>query len=127
MNVNQKGVKGLIKVIDQLSTEGYYCFPAFDDHSPVDIVAMDLTGNIFRLQVKYREKKKGSYSISTDSIVNGKRIPINRNLIDGWALYMANDDKVVFISKEKFSNQTTLNIKPEFNGRLCEWLKQEIC
>ena len=87
MNVNEKGVKGLIKVIDNLQENGYYVFPAFDDHSPIDLIAVDREGKSYQLQVKYRErdprKKSEKYDIQATSVVNGKKIPIDRSMIDG--------------------------------------------
>ena len=109
MNVNQKGVKGLIKVID-------HCFLPFDDHSPVDLIAMNQDGSIFRIQVKYRSKNtRGRYELTTVSVVNGKRIPINRNFIDGWAIYLADDDRVIFISKKDMEGSVSLSIDLNLN------------
>lgn len=132
MNVNEKGVKGLIKVIDDLQENGYYVFNAFDDHSPVDLVAMDKQGQIYRLQVKYRQKdsrkKSIRYEISASSSVNGKKIPINRNLIDGWAVYLADDKKIVYISKELLKDQNMLVIDPNKNyGKMAEWSMAPHC
>jgi len=66
MDVNQKGVKGLIKVIDDLQDKGAYCFTAFDDHSPVDIIALLKNGKTVRLQVKYRSRMLQSLSENTN-------------------------------------------------------------
>ena len=100
MNVNEKGNIGLIKVMADLYSKGYHCFTPFDDHSPVDLITLDETGNTRRLQVKYRSisEKRNHYELSARSVVNGKVIPINRSLIDGWAVYLANEDKVVYLS-----------------------------
>lgn len=124
MNVNQKGVKGLIKVIDDLQENGYYTFPAFDDHSPIDLIAVDTKGNSYRLQVKYREldksKKVARYTFPASSVVNGKRIPIDKSLIDGWAVYLAEANKVVYIKKSMVTS--TFTIDPSKNyGRLSEF------
>ena len=81
MNVNQKGVKGLIKVIDDLCDRGWYTFPAFDDHSPVDLVAMSPHGKVIRLQVKYRSRmlnraaEINRYELPTKSVVDRKVVP----------------------------------------------------
>ena len=118
MNVNQKGVKGLIKVIDNLQDRGYFSFPAFDDHSPVDIIALDQNGKTFRLQVKY----KSDYELRTSSVVNGKRVEINRDMIDGWAIYLENEKKVVYLNKDVMLNRKYLKINIEKDyGELGEW------
>lgn len=115
MNTNEKGVRGLIKIIDDLQYNGYYIFTAFDDHSPVDLIAMDKFGKTFRIQIKYRKatvkKYKGNtYNLGAFSVINGKKIEIDRSLIDGWAIYMADDNKVVYIPVEYMDGkkETTL-------------------
>ena len=127
MNTNEKGVCGLIKVIDNLQSNSYYVFNAFDDHSPVDLIAMDKTGKTFRIQIKYRQatvkKHKGNtYNLAAYSVVNSKKIEIDRTLIDGWAVYMADDDKVVYIPVKcmEGKKETTL-YGNEIYGELTEW------
>ena len=125
MDVNEKGVKGLLKVMDDLQEKGYYTFPAFDDHSPVDLIAMDSKGNTFRLQIKYRSrdsrKKKPRYELRTSSVVNGKRIENDKNCIDGWAVYLAEDKKIVYLHKSIVKNKV-LMIDPDKNyGQMAEW------
>ena len=132
MNVNQKGVKGLIKVIDDLQDRGYYTFTAFDDHSPVDLIALSSDGVAKRLQVKYRQKdpRKLSerYEISAVSVVNGKKIPIDRSMIDGWAIYLSDSNKVVYIKKELLNDKIGLTIDPNKDyGELDEWFKSAPC
>ncbi len=132
MNVNQKGVKGLIKVIDDLQDKGYYTFTAFDDHSPIDLIAVDKLGNSYRLQVKYREKDprkiSEKYSINAFSVVSGKKVAIDRNMIDGWAVYLANVNRVVYINKTLLNDKVCLVIDPNNNyGELDEWLKSAPC
>ena len=126
MNVNQKGVSGLIKVIDDLQEKGYYVFPAFDDHSPVDLIVLNDIGKTFRLQIKYREKcsnkKSEKYEIRTSSVVNGKRIENDRSIIDGWAVYMANSKKIAYVHKSLLDDKKGLIIDPNVEyGELAEW------
>lgn len=132
MNVNEKGVKGLIKVIDDLQDKGIYCFTAFDDHSPVDLIAMTKTGKTLRLQVKYRTRisrsKSERYELSASSVVNGKKVPIDRSLIDGWAVYLEDAKKVVYISREQMIGKNGLIIDPgKEYSELDEWLKSTPC
>lgn len=132
MNVNGKGVSGLIKVMNDLQEKGYYLFPAFDDHSPVDLISMSNSGKTYRLQVKYRSKDRRKisekYVIHSSSVVNGERIPIDKTLIDGWAVYLADCDKVVYLSIDMVSSKTTFTIDPNKKyGELDEWLKSAPC
>ena len=133
MNTNEKGVRGLIKVIDDLQDKGYYVFNAFDDHSPVDLIAMNKSGKTFRIQIKYRQatvkKHKGNtYNLGAFSVVNGKKIEIDRSLIDGWAVYMADDNKVVYIPVECMNGKKEMTRYGDVVYReLDEWLKSTVC
>ena len=114
MNVNEKGNIGLIKVMADLYSKGYHCFTPFDDHSPVDLITLDNTGNVRRLQVKYRSisEKRKHYELSARSVVNGKVVPIDRSLIDGWAVYLADEDKVIYLSLNIMEGKGVHYIKP---------------
>jgi hypothetical protein len=99
MNVNEKGNLGLIKVIGDLYSKGFTAFTPFDDYNPVDCIAVNGAGKSFRLQIKYRSPGRGDrYEISASSMVNGKGVAIDRNLIDYWAVYLSDIDKVVYMS-----------------------------
>ena len=98
MNVNEKGNLGLIKVIGDLYSKGFTAFTPFDDYNPVDCIALDNNGKMFRLQIKYRSPGRGDkYEISASSMINGKGVAIDRNLIDCWAVYLSDIDKVVYM------------------------------
>ena len=132
MNVNEKGVKGLLKVMDDLHDKNYYTFPAFDDHSPVDLIALSKDGKTFRLQVKFKtkdpRKKTEKYDIYASTVIGGKRIPIDRNMIDGWAVYLSDSKKVVYISIDHFEGKNSLTIDPcKDYGDMAEWLKAASC
>lgn len=121
MNVNQKGVKGLIKVIDDLCDKDYYSFCAFDDHSPIDLIVSDDNGKLFRLQIKYRSKlpqfSDNRYQLHGSSVVNGKRVPINREMIDGWGIYLKEDNQVIYVPIEFMDNKNTLRISIHSNNK----------
>jgi hypothetical protein len=111
---NRKGTRGLIKVIDNLCERNYHCFTPFDDYCAVDLIALTQTGKTVRLQVKYRElTKRGSYELSARSIVNGKSVPIDKNLIDGWAIYLADIDKVVYMHVSAMDGKSSHNLHPD--------------
>lgn len=129
MNVNEKGVSGLIRVIGDLQARGFYTFIPFDDHSPVDLIAMNESGRIFRLQIKFRSLKtiKGrvtkKYSLPLYSVINGKMVDTNKDLIDGWAIYLKDDNKVVYVSKSEIgNNKTTKYIYPNIEyAKMEDW------
>lgn len=114
MNVNEKGVMGLLKVTTDLYSRGYTCFTPIDDYNPVDCIAMK-DGKLYRLQVKYRSSSGNTecYNIKTRRMLNRKNIQIDRNLIDGWAIYLANRDKVVYLSVEDMVGKKSYNITEE--------------
>ncbi len=130
MNVNEKGVRGLIKVMDHLQEQGMYVFPAFDDHSPVDLVAMDQSGKTFRLQVKYRErqakKKAVRYELVAATVINGKRTLIDRALIDGWAVYLKDHNKVVYVPVADMTGSSKILTGEEY-GSVAEWPIALLC
>ena len=132
MNVNEKGVKGLIKVIADLQEKGFLIFTSFDDHSPIDLIAVDKQGMSYRFQVKYRtkdpQKIKERYCIQATSVINGKKVAIDRSMIDGWAVYLSNSDKVVYINKKLLEGKKELTIDPEKDyGDVAEWFKAASC
>ena len=96
MNVNEKGVMGLLKVTTNLYSRGYTCFTPVDDYNPVDCIAMK-DGVMYRLQIKYRSSEDGTYELRSRSTVNGKNREIDRTLLDAWAVYLADRDKVIYI------------------------------
>jgi len=102
MNVNQKGVIGLIEVIRDLAKNGYECFTPIHDYSPVDLIVLNKDYNPIRIQVKYKTADdKGVVEIQHYTMVNGKRVRINHSAIDGWAIYCPDVDSVIYISKHE--------------------------
>ena len=110
MNVNEKGIIGLLKVTTDLYSRGYTCFTPVDDYNPVDCIAMK-DGKTYRLQVKYRSPDKyGSYEISTRSMVDRKSYQIDRTLIDFWAVYLSDKNKVVYISIDEMGDRKSYKV-----------------
>jgi len=112
MNTNQKGQIGLACVIKDLTDIGCELFLPIHDYSDVDLIAM-VDGSTFRIQVKYRNSRNGRIIIPLHSVVNGKKIAINRTMIDMWAVYCPEIDKVLYIPVSASSNH-----KSEFSVRL---------
>ncbi len=118
LSVNAKGSIGLIKVIDDLYSRGYSCFTPFDDYSPVDLISLASCGKTTKFQVKYRSlNSRNRYEISARSVVNGKSVPIDRSLIDGWAVYLADLDRVIYIPTSAMVGKGVLNINPADVGK----------
>ena len=128
MNTNEKGNTGLIKVIADLYSKGFHCFTPFDDYSPVDCIVMNSNGKTFRLQIKYRSPDKDDcYKIYASSVVNGKRVKINKDLIDYWAVYLSDIDKIVYLPVSVMENKNSHTITQKQIGELDERLKSAPC
>lgn len=105
MNVNQKGDLGMIEVIRDLTKNGYTCFIPLSDKTPIDLVVSREDGTCKRIQVKYRELRRGTVFLSLYSVVNGKRIPINRTAVDTFALFCPEENKVCYVRSEEIDPQ----------------------
>jgi hypothetical protein len=128
MNVNEKGNIGLIKVVADLYSKGYHCFTPFDDYSPIDCIAMDKTGKTFRIQIKYRTPGRGDkYEIAAQTVINGKGVSINRDLLDCWAVYLADIDKVVYMSINVMKDKGVHYITRKHISEMDERLKSAPC
>jgi len=99
MNTNEKGNIGQIEVIRDLAKLGYEIFLPMHDYSAVDLIAMK-DSKIYRLQIKYRTLNRGMIDIQFSTTINGKKVPINFELIDGWAVYCPEIDSVVYVGKD---------------------------
>ena len=100
MNVNQKGAVGLIEVIRDLTKKGFECFTPIHDYSSVDLIALTDEKEPIRLQVKYRTTYRNTIGIGFNSVVNGKKVPIDLSYIDGWAIYCPEIEQVVYVNKK---------------------------
>lgn len=102
MNVNQKGVIGLIEVIRDLSKKGYECFTPLHDYSRIDLVVLGKDYRPIRLQVKYRKMSdNGVVEVQHYSIVDRKRVRIDHSAIDGWAIYCPDSDTITYVGKHE--------------------------
>lgn len=114
MNVNEKGNVGLIEVIRNLSKKGYECFTPFHDYSPVDLLVMNKDYSVKKLQIKYRDFNKDIIDVPLCSVVNGKRVPIDRSAIDGWAIYIPSVDQVCYVANRDIpENATSFRIRKD--------------
>tara|TARA_R110000851_G_scaffold149030_3_gene289524 strand:- start:62 stop:490 length:429 start_codon:yes stop_codon:yes gene_type:complete len=112
MNVNEKGDIGLIETVRDLTRAGFACFLPVGDHGPIDLIVIEPdTYKARRLQVKYRTTYRGHIDIPLASVVNGKRVPIDLEAIDGWAVYCPEIDKVVYVSKHEVDTEKGITFR----------------
>jgi hypothetical protein len=107
MNTNEKGNIGQIEVIRKLVKNGYECFLPMHDYSAIDLIAVK-GEKIHRLQIKYRTSIRGVVEIHNSSVVNGRRVPIDLSMIDGWAIYCPEIDDVVFVGKKDIDDTSKM-------------------
>lgn len=125
LTVNQKGVIGLVKVTADLVVRQYEVFIPTSDASPVDMVVADNAMVLRRLQVKYREpvSVKGSRSdtrvlmVDLDSIVNGRRVPVDTTKIDGWGIYCPQSEKIYYIRTDEVTGRSIRLCLNDFKDR----------
>ena len=112
MNTNEKGNIGLAKVIAKLVEMGYYCFLPFTDTTCVDLIVGNSAMEIKRIQVKYRKKNEnGVIEVPLETVVNGKKIPIDRSKIDYYFVYCPDNDKIYFVELENIPNIRTFALR----------------
>lgn len=118
MNVNQKGVVGLVKVMSDLVSKQYEVFTPTSDFSPVDLVVASSAMELRRMQVKYREPdKQNALFVSLDSVVNGHRVPVDLSKIDCWAIYCPQTDEVYYVLREEIRKRSIRLCMKDFPGR----------
>lgn len=119
LTVNQKGVIGLVKVVADLVSNQYEVFTPTSDASPVDLVVADSSMNLRRIQVKYREPTEDAkvLVVSLDSVVNGRRVPVNLSLIDVWAIYCPQTEQVYYIKRSELDGRYIRLCLHDYKGR----------
>ena len=105
MNVNEKGAVGLIEVIRDLTKKGYECFTPIHDYSKVDLIVMNKDSQLLKLQIKYRTTVRDKIDVGFHSVVNSKKVPMDLSVIDGWAVYCPEVDKVVYVHKSEINSE----------------------
>lgn len=113
MTTNKKGDIGLVKVMSDLVTKDYFIFSPISDTTCVDLIAANATMDLKRIQVKYCSLINGRMSISTSTVVNGKRVPVDLNKVDIWALYCPDNDDVYYIPIKLLNGRKNLYLRVE--------------
>ncbi len=108
---SKKGNKGLANVIADLSNNDYFLFLPLSDINCVDLVVSDKEMNLKRVQIKYRSIFKGKIEIPTETVVNGKKVPVEIDKIDIWAVYCPDNKKVYYVSSKDFKDKKTLTLR----------------
>jgi hypothetical protein len=117
MRPTDKGSIGVAAVISSLLSNGYEVFLPFDGASSVDLIVANEQMDLKRVQVKYRKLlSNNTFLIPLQSVVNGKRVHIDRNKIDGYAIYCPEVKLVYYVSIRDFVGQSSLTLSLNTNN-----------
>lgn len=98
MDTIKKGNIGLAKVLCKLVELGHSCFLPLTDTTCVDLIVMNDKAELKRIQIKYRKlNKKGAIDVPLETVVNGKKIPIDRTKIDYYIVYCPDNEKMYYV------------------------------
>lgn len=111
MNTNKKGDIGLVKVMSDLVTKNYFIFSPLSDTTCVDLIVANESMTLKKVQVKYCSLTDGRMCISTSTVVNGKKVPVDLSKIDFWCIYCPDTDKVYYINTKELIGRKTMNLR----------------
>jgi hypothetical protein len=118
MNVNQKGVIGLVKVMADLVANQYDIFTPTSGACPIDLIVANASMELRRMQVKYREAdKQNALFVSLDSVVNGRRVPVDVSRVDCWGIYCPQTNEVYYVLREEIPKRSIRLCLGDFKGR----------
>jgi hypothetical protein len=109
MKPNQKGIIGELEIVLDLTKQGYSVFGPYDEHGPIDLIAVSPDNKITRLQAKYKSLENDRIKVQLTTVHNGKVVHINRNAIDGYAIYCSDLNGVFYIPISVFGDQSSKN------------------
>lgn len=113
MNSNEKGNIGLIKVMDHLITNNFFCFLPFTDTTVVDLIVTNHNMVPKRFQVKYKklEKEGTCINLSTQRVVDRKKIDTDLSLFDYYAVYCPDNNKLYYIPTDYFNDKKMITLR----------------
>jgi hypothetical protein len=123
-HTHDKGDVAMVEVMSDLVCQGFkICLPV-STHLPFDLIAVhNETGELLRIQVKYRAVGKGRIEVNlrTQSVGAGKCSykSIVPGWVDAWAVYCPDTKSVYYIGADELLkvSRFTLRIAPTGNGQ----------
>ena len=102
MDTNTKGNIGLIKVMSHLIDNKYFCFLPFTDTTVVDLIVTNESMTPKRFQVKYKKLEKDGtcINLSTQRVVDRKKVDTDLTLFDFYAIFCPDNNKFYFVPTE---------------------------
>jgi hypothetical protein len=113
MNTNTKGNIGLIKVMDHLISNDFFCFLPFTDTTVVDLIVTNENMITKRFQVKYKKLEKGGtcINLSTQRVVDRKKVDTDLTTFDYYAIYCPDNGKFYYIPTEYCYNKKMITLR----------------
>lgn len=111
MNTNKKGDIGLVKTMADLVVKDYFVFTPISDTTCVDLVVANNSMFLKKVQIKYCALVNGRMCISTSTVVNGKKVPVDLTKVDIWAVYCPDNDKIYYVPTKKLVGKKTMNLR----------------
>jgi hypothetical protein len=113
MDTNKKGNIGLIKVIDNLVENGYFPFLPFSDTTVVDLILSNEKMELKKFQVKYKKLEKNStcINLTTQRVVDRKKVDTDLSLFDYYAVYCPNNNKIYYVPTNVFENKKMITLR----------------
>lgn len=119
-HTKDKGDLGLIKVMCDLSEQGFKILTPFSEHLPFDLVAFSpVSGKLYKVQVKYRKLTKGIVEVPLQTSFLSSKGSVAKRYKDGdfdvIAVYCPDIQSCAYLTSEgtKHLNSTaTLRVEP---------------
>ena len=119
-HTKDKGDLGLIKVMCDLSEQGFKILTPFSEHLPFDLVAFSpVSGKLYKVQVKYRKLSKGVVIVPLiTSFLSGEGSVVKRYKdgdFDVIAVYCPDIKSCAYLTNEDtkhLNNAATLRVDP---------------
>ena len=111
-HTKDKGDTGLLKVMCDLSEQGFKILTPFSEHLPFDLVAFStLSGNLYKIQVKYRTLVNGVVTVPLKTSFLSKEGSVTKRYKDSdfdvIAVYCPDIKACAYLTSKETSHLST--------------------
>ena len=104
MHSKMKGTLAESKVIADLYQKGFSVAIPLDDLKPFDLICIDPSNNMYKIQVKYCKLENGAASLPVRSCMSNKTLSYthtyNKKEVDIFAMYVPEVDSCFYIKSD---------------------------
>ncbi len=113
MDTNKKGNIGLVKLLDKIVENGFFPFLPLTDTTIVDVVVGNDKMCLKRFQIKYKKLEKNDTCINLTSqrVVDRKKVDTDLSLIDYFAVFCPNNNKVYYVPTSEFNGKKMITLR----------------